>query len=47
MLQNIVIVAFLVLYVVNLGQNWAVYTAAMLAAVYRLHSGRLTAKLQS
>lgn len=45
MLRHIPFVLLLVLYVVILGQNWAVYTAAMLVAVYRMHDGHLTAKL--
>lgn len=44
-MRHIVFAALLVLYVIVLGQNWAVYTAAILAAVYRLNGGNLTSKL--
>lgn len=44
-MRHTVFAALLVLYVIVLGQNWGVYTAAILAAVYRLHGGNLTSKL--
>ena len=40
-MRSALFVIVVCLYVIVLGQNWAVYSAAVMVAAYRLHGGRL------
>lgn len=41
-MRHVVFAAVMLLYVVSIGQNWAVYTAALMIALWVRYDGRLT-----
>lgn len=40
-MTHVLFLVFVALYVLTLGQNWGVYSAALMIAAYARHDGRL------